>query len=77
MLSQDNRKLRDRSGEVDINSRLVGFLYNLMRDHLPVGTVEKVVQECHEPNVEYCNGYLAKYAQDIADRLTEETEDIQ
>lgn len=35
-----NQKLRIRSGEVNIDSKLTSFLYELMRDHLPPGEVE-------------------------------------
>lgn len=64
-----NTELRERSGEININSKLVGFLYELMRDHLPAGEVEKLVRKCQDPEIEYCNGYLAKYAEDLANRL--------
>jgi hypothetical protein len=64
--------LRERSGTVQINSRLVSFLYELMRDHLPVGIVEELVQASKEPDVTYTNGWLAKYAQDLANRLKDQ-----
>ena len=34
-----NDRLRKNSGEIDIDGRLVDFLYTLMRDHLPFGVV--------------------------------------
>ena len=46
---------------------------DLLRDHLPASTVEEIVLNSTGPNTEktnFCNGYLAKYAQDLADRLT-------
>jgi hypothetical protein len=62
--------MRKRSGEVRIESRLVSFLYELMRDHVPLGVVEEIVQASEkEPDVLYTNGWLAKYAEDIANRL--------
>lgn len=62
--------MRERSGQVDINSYLVSFLYELMRDHLPAGTVEEIVQNStKDSDVRYTNGWLAKYAEDIAARL--------
>lgn len=61
--------LRKRSGDVRIKSKLVSFLYELMRDHLPPGEVEKLVKASQDPDVSYTNGYLAKYAKDLANRL--------
>lgn|SRR5690606_32968157 len=50
---------------------LVSFLYELMRDHLPCGTVEKLVNDENPNNIdiEFSNGYLARYAEDLANRL--------
>lgn len=64
-------QLRARSGSVDHTSRLVSFLYSLMRNHLPAGAVEGLVQEASNPNVRYTNGWLANYAIDLAKRLEE------
>jgi hypothetical protein len=62
--------LRERSGTVVINSRLVSFLYQLMRDQVAPGIVEKLVIESEdEPIITYTNGWLAKYAEDLANRL--------
>ena len=52
---------------------LVGFLYILLRDHLPFGTVEGIVEDHVEPArglvSKYTNGYAAKHAMDLAARL--------
>lgn len=61
--------LRSRSGSVKMDSRLVAFLYELMRDHVTPGEVEAIVQGCSDPNVVYTNGWLALYAADLAARL--------
>lgn len=62
--------LRERSGSIDIQGdKLTSFLYDLLRDHLPSGTVENLVREASEPDVSYANGYLALYAHDLANRL--------
>jgi len=61
--------MRDRSGRVDIHSRLVSFLYELLRDEVTVGRMEAIVQHSQEPEVEYTNGWLANYAADVATRL--------
>lgn len=62
--------LRERSGNVSINSKLVSFLYELMRDHVLPGDVERLTLDAMNQPVLYTNGYLAKYAEDIAARLT-------
>lgn len=68
--------MRKDSGSIKINSRLVGFLYDLMRDHLPPGIVEKLVQESEgESNIVYTNGWLAQYAEYLANRLQEQVQD--
>jgi len=63
--------LRKRSGKVKIDSKLTEFLYILMRDHLPAGTVEGImINHVTGKENRYTNGYLAKYANDVAGRLT-------
>ena len=63
-------EMRDRSGNVTDSCMLTSFLYELMRDHLPPGVVEKVVQgSVCSKKVQYTNGWLASYARDIATRL--------
>ena len=49
---------------------LVSFLYELMRDHVTPGVVEKVMSQT-VPFTEHrlTNGYLADYAEDVAKRL--------
>ena len=66
-----NDMLRDASGKVDLSGRLVGFLYDLMRDHVPPGKVESLLRQQMGPwkNVKYSNGWLAKYANDVATEL--------
>jgi len=51
---------------------LASFLYELMRDHLPVGVVAGIVG--NSPNIEtvYTNQHLARYATGLADMLLEE-----
>jgi hypothetical protein len=72
-LPDKNESMRERSGSVQINSKLVSFLYELMRDHLPIATVEELVRASEdEPNVVYTNGWLAQYAQDLANRLKDQ-----
>lgn len=66
---KENNALRERSGSINLNSKLIAFLYVLIRDHLPLGDVEQLVRDSQDPECYYTNGWLAKYAQDIADRL--------
>jgi hypothetical protein len=61
--------MRERSGRVDIHSQLVSFLYELLRDEITVGRMEEIVQNSREPEVQYTNGWLARYAEDVAFRL--------
>jgi hypothetical protein len=65
----DNASLRARSGCVSVHSRLVSFLYELMRDEVTPGRIEELVRNSSDPNGVYTNGYLADYAIDIARRL--------
>ncbi|KKL15678.1 hypothetical protein LCGC14_2503190 [marine sediment metagenome] len=62
--------LRARSGEVDSDNPIVGFLYDLMRDHLPCGVVEELVGRQSAGNkCRFTNGFLANYAKDLSERL--------
>jgi len=60
------RRLNDR--------KLVAFLYVLARDHLPLGVIEeidtaKVRQQGDYSTVDYTNGWLLQWAENLADRL--------
>lgn len=75
-MTPNNTALRQRSGSVNSADPLVDFVYHLLRDHLPAGDVEKIMVERVFPEMrqgdtvsQFCNGYLANYAKDIADRL--------
>lgn len=76
MSSEETNALRERSGTVRINSKLVSFLYELMRDHVPPGVVEELVQDSFDPDVTYTNGWLATYAEDLAKRLGDHPERV-
>lgn len=70
MRQNEIENMRERSGHININSYLVSFLYELMRDHITPGQIEEIVQNSiKDPDVQYTNGWLAKYAEDIANRL--------
>lgn len=68
-IEEHMRAVRKRSGEVSTNLRLVSFLYELMRDHLPPGTVETVAMNSQAVPINLTNGWLANYAKDVAKRL--------
>lgn len=61
--------LRQRSGNITTDRKLVSFLYELMRDHLTPGKVEALVSDSQNTPVKCTNGFLAQYAADLADRL--------
>lgn len=67
--SDENYKQKERSGDVNFEDKLVSFLYELMRDHIPPGKIEDLVRNSSSKKTFYTNGYLALYAKDIADRL--------
>lgn len=69
----DNKAIIEASGSYVKRDRMVSFLYELMRDHLTPGKVEEIVRHvlAEDSDVYYCNGWLAKYAAYIVDRLTE------
>ena len=67
---QYNAQLRQDSGAVNFSDKLTSFLYDLMRDHLPLGQVEMLVREAQEQGeTRYTNGWLAQYAHNPAERL--------
>lgn len=73
MLSKDisNNKIRERSGNVVLQCKTTSLLYSLLRDYVHPGDIENIMQTIsNEPTV-YSNGWLALYAQDVANRLKE------
>jgi len=76
MNKEEQDGLRARSGCVKHTDRLASFLYDLMRDHLPTGTVEKLVQKAASAETTYTNGWLASYARDLSRRLFTEEDAI-
>lgn len=70
-VKQQMNAMRTRSGTVTIDCKLTAFLYDLMRDHLSAGAMEKLLAQSVDGPVIYTNGWLAQYAADIAARLKE------
>lgn len=69
---QRMNQLREKSGKVISKDPLVSFLYELMRDHLPAGTVETLINGTLWPGSEevlFTNGFLARYAENLAEIL--------
>ena len=67
-----NERMREASGMVEDDSRLVEFLYLLMRDSTVIGTVENLVSEVETTPCGgslFTNGWLANYAKYLAARL--------
>jgi hypothetical protein len=54
-----------------MNSRLVAFIYILGRDYLPLGDIEKIIEDHVDraETYEYSNEYLEFYAKHISRRL--------
>lgn len=68
--------LRKRSGSIKTRDLLVEFLYVLMRDQVQPGAVEYVMLQLEAEHhlfgtkpTPLTNGFLARYAIDIAERL--------
>ena len=68
-----NDTLREASGGITDKRDLVSFLYELMRDEIPAGTIQRaLVNSRRQPGTAawvFCNGFVAQYAQYVADQL--------
>jgi hypothetical protein len=65
--------LRSASGTVTYSDPLTTFFYLLMRNELATGTVAELVEEVvndHGEEIIFTNGWLAKYANYLADQIT-------
>lgn len=76
MIQKDNDMMRKISGEVNSDSALVCFFYILMRDYLNAGAVEDIISQrmgrSKAHTYEFTNGWLANYAEDIVNRLSDD-----
>lgn len=62
--------LRKASGNRSSSDPLVGFLYLLMRDHVPTGVVGDLLREVTKPvEWQFTNGFLEQYAEHVRNRL--------
>lgn len=71
--SEESEALFIRSGQFTTDDKLVSFLYQLMRDEVPAGVLERIVQESQTVPASLTNGNLARYAEDLASRLKAHT----
>ena len=72
---QRTSELRKESGAITTNDPFVSFLYSLMRDELPAGTVEQMARDvclARNQDVIFTNGYLAQYAQNLVKMMREQ-----
>jgi len=69
--SKRTEELKEASGSVTYSDPLTTFLYLLMRNDLPAGTVESLVRESINSAEEcvFTNGWLAQYAHNLAEEL--------
>lgn len=69
--------MMSESGNVRIDNRLASFLYQLMRDHVTPGVVEGIILDDlqYTDEITYTNGWLARYAEHLAKRLTAPAEE--
>lgn len=67
--AEQQKRLMAASGSIRSDDPLVVFLYDLMKLHLPAGTVAQLVRDATENRqgtAEFTNGFLAQYAQFLA-----------
>lgn len=75
MRTEKQQKFFEESGEVTYPSsdKLTAMFYDLLRDAVPAGEMERIVSNLEEQfdseNISYTNGYLAKYSKHLADRV--------
>ena len=64
-------RMAETSGKVTDDRPLVLFLYLLLRDHVAFGAVEGIADEATGADLSavFSNGWAARHAQDLADRL--------
>ncbi len=66
--------LRERTGNVSSSSKLVAFIYQLLGDYISPSDIERCVLDNTGPDSDkfiFTNGYLANYAKDIVERLSQ------
>jgi len=69
MKNKSLKRMRKASGHFKSKNKTVSLLYELMRDHIPPGIIEGIMENVSDKECFYTNGWLAQYAEDIANRL--------
>lgn len=66
-----NQEMRNASGHVKSSDKVVMLMYYLLRDHITSSKLESIVDELEKMENEalFTNGWLAKYAENLASRL--------
>lgn len=64
--------------DIKSKSKLVTFLYLMMRDVVPTGEIAKTILDADslEPERVFTNPHLAALASDYADRLIDEVDEV-
>lgn len=71
-MGDPNAEMHNRSGQAHDSDALVSLFYDLLRDHIHPGDLEKLVRSACEHSsktIVYSNGWLAEYARDMVKRL--------
>lgn len=66
------KRMREASGSIKSDDKLVSFIYSLGRDYLTLGQIEEIMLDLEKEDgqeITYSNGWLAQYAMDVAERL--------
>lgn len=72
---KNNKILREETQNFKSDCPLVSLFYSLMRDHIPCGVLQKEIIEAVTLNeVTFTNGYLALYAEFLANSLKKKIE---
>jgi uncharacterized protein YodC (DUF2158 family) len=67
--------LKEASGTVTSDDPMVGFVYDLLRDYVRPGDMERAVENnLYKGTCTFSNGWLAKYAKDVVETLTKPLE---
>lgn len=64
-----NAQMRKASGGITSRDKVTQLFYILIRDHVVVGNIEKVVDSMVEQEVQFTNGWIANYAKYLTKRV--------
>jgi len=75
MKKQDkNKRMREESGNIITEDKIIVLLYTLMRDEILPGKLEEIVSSIEDKQLKripwfFTNGWLAQYAKSLRRRL--------